>query len=128
MVHSPQYGIEEIREGHFTDGIQDGFGRVHSMMKSCKDQGVSCQEDDREETGAYAEEQHYTGWWATSAAAGQGIAITDGETFQGEFAPVKGFPNGGLDWADPDLLAYQITSLENREASPEEREKAAASI
>jgi hypothetical protein len=43
----------------------------------------------------YLDEQHYTGWWPDSYQAGQGIAITDGETFQGEFQPMSGFPNGG---------------------------------
>lgn len=76
-----------------------------------KDQQMSAIIDDSDEITAdvYLDEQHYTGWWADADRAGQGIAITDGETFQGEFQKMAEFPNGGKDWKAPskkDLLSY----------------------
>ena len=93
IMHSSTNGIEYIKEGHFTKGVQDSWGRVHMMERSYTPQ-------------YYSDELHYTGYWATNNN-GRGIAVHERiNRNAGTYYMDPQFPNGGRTWASPEPYEF----------------------
>lgn len=65
----------------------------------------------------YNYEQSYTGWFPDNANVGQGIAAVDSKyVYSGEWKPMAGFPNEGMDLIySANLIEYKITNLVSRD-------------
>ena len=100
---SEEHGVEEIKEGHFKNGVQIDFGRSHSAFKTIASDN-------------YAESQHFTGWFPSYLKVGEGIAITDSEIVnEGQWFWNPGFPNNGADFVNPQrFTSYKVTDMNLR--------------
>lgn len=99
--------IFEYREGHFTKGVQDNFGRFLKI----------------DDTGKV---RSYTGWWPSGSMGGQGMATyaEDGDfnanttMIQGEFKAMSdGFPETNFNAKNLEEainMEYVVDSLKRR--------------
>ena len=91
-------GIIKFQEGHFTNGVQDGLGRVAEAG-----------------TNWFT----YTGYFANSTVTGQGIATkgqphtSDFKYYQGEYGTQANFPGTGTTLNSPET-AHLVKDLTRR--------------